>query len=114
MLAAVGLYAVLAFSISQRLHEFGVRRALGAQSADLVRLTLSAGLAPVLAGIAAGTLLALGLGRFIAGLLFGISPRDPLVLSGVCVVVIVTGAVASLLPAWRATRVDPAAVLRSD
>ncbi|HSQ29221.1 MAG TPA: ABC transporter permease [Gemmatimonadaceae bacterium] len=114
VLAAVGLYAVLAFSISQRLHEFGVRRALGAQSTDLVRLTLSAGLAPVLAGIAAGTLLALGLGRFVAGLLFGISPRDPLVLSGVCVVVIVTGALASLLPAWRAARVDPAAVLRSD
>ena len=114
VLAAVGLYAVLAFSISQRLHEFGVRRALGAQSADLVRLTLSAGLAPVLAGIAAGTLLVVGLGRFVAGLLFGISPRDPLVLSGVCVVVIVTGALASLLPAWRAARVDPAAVLRSD
>jgi ABC-type antimicrobial peptide transport system permease subunit len=114
VLAAVGLYGVLAFSISQRMHEFGVRRALGAQSTDLVRLTLSAGLAPVLVGVATGSVVALALGRFVSSLLFDVSPRDPAVLAGVCVVVLVTGALATLLPAMRAMRVDPAAVLRSD
>ena len=114
VLAAVGLYSVLAFTIAQRLHEFGVRRALGAQAEDLVRLTLSVGLAPVIGGIGTGVLLALLGGKYVSSLLFDVAPRDPMVLATVCAVLLATGILASVVPAIRATRVDPAAVLRSD
>jgi putative ABC transport system permease protein len=114
VLAAVGLYSVLAFSIAQRGHEFGVRMALGAQPADIIRLTLSVGLAPVIAGIAAGLVLALLGGKYVSSLLFEVAPRDPTVLGAVCAVLLGTGVLASLIPAIRATRVDPAAVLRWD
>jgi ABC-type antimicrobial peptide transport system permease subunit len=114
VLAAVGLYSVLAFSIAQRMHEFGVRVALGAQAADVIRLTLSAGLTPVFAGIGAGVVLALLGGKYVSSLLFGVAPRDPAVLGTVCAVLLGTGVLASVVPAMRATRVDPAAVLRSD
>ena len=114
VLAALGLYSVLTFTIAQRLHEFGVRLALGAQSSDLVRVSVGAGLAPVVGGIVAGVSLALLGGRFVVGLLFDVSPRDPAILGGVCAILLATGVLASVVPAWRATRVDPAGVLRSD
>ena len=114
VLAAVGLYSVLAFTIAQRLHEFGVRRALGAQAEDLIRLTLSVGLAPVIGGIVSGVVLALLGGKYVSSLLFDVAPRDPMVLGTVCAVLLATGVLASLVPAIRATRVDPAAVLKSD
>jgi ABC-type antimicrobial peptide transport system permease subunit len=114
VLAAVGLYSVLAFSIAQRVHEFGVRMALGAQAGDIIRLTLSVGLAPVIGGIGAGVVLALLGGKYVSSLLFDVAPRDPMVLGTVCAVLLVTGVLASLVPAMRATRVDPAAVLRSE
>ena len=114
VLAAVGLYSVLAFSLAQRAHEFGVRIALGAQASNLLGLSLSKGLAPVVAGIGVGLVLALLSGRLIASLLFKVSPYDPVVLFGVCAILLTTAVAASLLPALRATRIDPNSVLRSD
>jgi len=114
LLAAVGLYSVLAFSLAQRSHEFGVRIALGARSFDLVRLGMSKGLAPIVSGIVTGLILALLSGRFVESLLFHVSPHDPWILGGVCATLLGTAVVASLAPTLRATRVDPAAVLRTD
>jgi predicted permease len=114
ILAAVGLYSVMAFTIAQRRHEFGVRTALGAQAGDLVRLTLTKALSPVVAGIAAGIALGLIAAPFIEPLLFHVSAHDPEVFGGVALLLLVTAMVASLAPARRAAQVDPAAVLRSE
>ena len=114
VLAAVGLFSVVAFTIGQRMHEFGVRSALGAQAADLLRLTVVRGLTPAAIGIVVGVLLSLGGGRFVAALLFETSPRDPVVLGGASAVLFVAAIVASLIPAVRATRVDPTIALRSE
>jgi ABC-type antimicrobial peptide transport system permease subunit len=88
--------------------------ALGAQTADLIRLTFSVGMAPVFAGIGAGLVLALLGGKYVSSLLFDVAPRDPAVLGTVCAVLLATGVLASLVPAIRAARVDPAAALRSE
>jgi predicted permease len=114
VLAAVGLYSVLSFSIAQRRHEIGVRVALGAQSVDIVLLAVVQGLAPIVAGIAFGLALTLVSGKFVESLLFKVSPRDPSVLAGACAVLFGTALLASLVPAFRAVRIDPAAVLRAD
>jgi len=114
VLAAVGLYSVMAFTIAQRRHEFGVRTALGAQAADLVRLTLTKALSPVVAGIAAGVALSVIAGPFVEPLLFHVSARDPEVFVGVALILLVTALIASLAPARRAARVDPATVLRTE
>jgi putative ABC transport system permease protein len=114
VLAAVGLYSVLAFSLAQRTHEFGVRVALGARSSDLVRLAVSKGLVPTVSGIGVGLFLSLLLGRFVESLLFDVSPRDPSILGGVCGVLLGASILASLIPALRAARVHPATVLRTE
>ena len=113
-LAAVGLFSIVAFTIGQRTHELGVRAALGAQSADLVRLTAMHGLSPAITGIATGVGLALLGGKFVGSLLFQVSPRDPVILGGACSLLLVAAAMASLIPAMRATRVDPTIALRAD
>jgi putative ABC transport system permease protein len=113
-LAAIGLFSVVAFTIGQRMHEFGVRSALGAQSADLLRLTVVRGLAPAAIGIVTGVFLALAGGRFVGGLLFQTSPNDPIVLGGASAVLFAAAIVASVIPAVRATKVDPTIALRSD
>lgn len=114
LLAAIGLYSVVAFTVAQRVHEFGVRVALGASARSLLQLTIVRGMAPVIAGIAAGVLTALAASRLLEGLLFEVSPRDPVVLAGGCALLLVVAVVASLIPAFRATRVDPMLALRSD
>ena len=114
ILAAVGLYSVLAFTIAQRQHEFGVRVALGATGRSLVRLNVGRGVAPAVAGIAVGLAIVLIAGRFVQGLLFELSPRNPVILGTVVVLLLATAAIASLIPALRAAKVDPASVLRSD
>ena len=114
LLAAIGLYSVVAFTVAQRLHEFGVRVALGATGANLVRLTIVRGVMPVALGIVFGLAISLALSRLMEGLLFGLSPRDPGVFVGVSVVLFVVAVAASLIPALRATRVDPMLALRSD
>jgi predicted permease len=113
-LAAIGLFSVVAFTISQRMHELGVRAALGARPSNLVRLTVGRGLAPVASGIAIGIGLALLGGRFVDALLFQVSPRDPGVLAGASVSLLVAATLASLIPAARVAKIDPTTALRSD
>jgi ABC-type antimicrobial peptide transport system permease subunit len=111
-LAALGIYGVIAYSVSQRGREMGLRMALGAGSPDLVSLVVGGSLRFVVPGIAAGLLLSAALARFLSGQLFGVSPFDPVVYLGVAVVLGATALAASYLPARRAARVDPIEALR--
>jgi predicted permease len=111
-LAAIGLYAVIAFSVSQRTAELGVRIALGALPANVVALVVAEGARVTLIGVVAGVGLALAGSKSIAPLLFGTSPRDPLVYGSVALVLIAVGVAASMVPAIRASRVDPNTALR--
>jgi ABC-type antimicrobial peptide transport system permease subunit len=114
LVAAVGLYSVIAYNVAQRSHELGVRIALGARSPDVVRLVVSEGLRVSVIGVGIGTIAALGAARYVGPLLFGVSPRDPAVLTGVATILVAVAVLASLLPAWRASRVDPSVALRGD
>jgi putative ABC transport system permease protein len=114
LVAGVGLYSVIAYNVAQRTMELGVRAALGAQSSDVIRLVVGEGLRVSLLGIAIGTIAAFGAARFIGPLLFSVSPKDPLVFGGVAVTLVSVAVIASLAPAWRASRVDPSVALRSD
>jgi predicted permease len=114
VLAAIGLYGVIAFDVAQRTHEMGVRIALGAQVGDVLRLIVGAGLRFAVAGIAIGLGIALATGKFVAPLLFGVSPRDPLILGGVSALLLGVAVAASAIPALRATRVDPNIALRTE
>jgi predicted permease len=114
VLAAVGLYGVLAYDVSQRTHEMGVRVALGARGGDVARLVVGDGLRIVAIGAAAGFTVALLAGRLVAPLLFQTSPREPLVFGVVGLVVLVVAIAATLVPALRAGRVDPVMALRGE
>ncbi len=114
VVAAVGLYSVIAYNVAQRTHELGVRVALGAQSPDVVRLVVGEGLRVSIAGIIIGMVVALAASRYVGPLLFGVSPRDPAVISAVTAALLVVAVAASLVPAWRASRVDPSVALRGD
>ena len=114
VLAAIGLYSVIAFNVSQRRHELGVRVALGATMGDIVRHVMTSGLKLATAGIVLGAGLALLLGRWVEPLLFEESPRDPAVFMLVAGVLLVVAALASFIPASRAARVDPMLALRAD
>jgi len=114
VVAAIGLYSVAAYGVAQRTHELGVRLALGAESRDLVRLVLREGLRLSAVALAVGLAAALVAGRFVAPLLFETSPRDPLILSAVAALLLLTSVAASALPARRAARVDPTRALRDE
>ena len=115
LLAALGLYAVIAFGVRQRELEFGIRRALGAQAGDLLRLVLTRGLSLAVVGVVAGGLTALWAGRFVAPLLFeGRSPRDPLALTAAALVLVTAALAASFLPARRAAQADPRQALQAE
>jgi putative ABC transport system permease protein len=111
-LAMIGVYGVVSYSVSQRTKEVGIRVALGARSRDIVRLVL--GEALVLAGIALGLGLlgSLALSRGLQTLLFEVTPTDPITLGSVCCVILAVSALAAILPARRATRIDPTVALR--
>jgi len=113
LIAAVGLYSIVTFTIAQRRHELGVRIALGASGANLVRLTLVAAMMPAIVGMAAGLAVALLAGRFVAPLLFHVSARDPLVLGSVSALLLATALGAALVPALRVRGIDPMLALRS-
>ncbi|MDF2775042.1 MAG: permease [Geminicoccaceae bacterium] len=114
VLAAVGLYSVIAYGVTQRRHELGVRLALGAARAGIVRLVVMEGLRFALVGIAIGGLVALSAGRWIGPFLFRQSPRDPAVFALVSMVVLAVAVVASCVPALRAAGVDPKTALQTD
>jgi len=115
LLAAVGLYAVIAFGVRQREHEFGIRRALGARASDLLRMVLARGFSLAAAGVVAGALAALWAGRFVEPLLFdGRTPRDPLAFAVAALVLLMIAVMASFLPARRASRADPRQALEAE
>ena len=114
LLAALGLYGVLAFAVAQRTREIGIRVALGAQSRDVMRLVIGRGARLVGAGIVVGLASALALGRFVATLLYGVTPRDLPTLATVTVCLAIVACAAIYLPARRALRVDPVTALRAE
>ena len=113
-LAALGLYGLLAQTVRERVPEIGVRMALGARRADVVRLFLGEGGRLVLAGLAAGALAALTGTRLLRSLLFGVSPEDPATYAVVAILLAAVSLAACAVPAWRAARVDPLRALRSE
>ncbi len=114
LLATLGLYSVIAYSVAQRAQELGVRVALGALAGDVMRLVLRQGLRLAAGGVVLGGAIALWAGKFVKPLLFQVSPRDPMVFALVTVSLLGAALVASLIPALRATRVDPITALRGD
>ncbi|PYQ91975.1 MAG: ABC transporter permease [Acidobacteria bacterium] len=114
VLASVGIYSVLSYIVRGRSHEIGIRTALGAGTADVVRLVVVEGMTPAIVGIAAGAVAALGSARILEKLVFGVSASDPLTLAAVAGALALVALVASLVPAYRASRLDPLNVLRSN
>jgi putative ABC transport system permease protein len=114
VLAAVGLYGVIAYSVTQRTREIGVRIALGADDRSVVRLVVAAGLKLTTIGLVVGVLGALASTRLLAGLLYGVSPADPASFVAIALLVVAIAFVASYMPARRAVRIDPIAALRAE
>ena len=112
LLGAIGLYGVIAYSVSQRTHEIGIRVALGGQREDILRLILRHGTRLALIGVTIGIAAALGLSRFLSSLLYGVKPTDPLTFVAVVVLLAMVSGAACYIPARRATRVDPMVALR--
>lgn len=114
VLALVGIHGVLAQAVAQRRAEIGVRMVLGATDAAVLRMVLWQGMRPVIAGLVVGLAAALALSRLMAGLLFGVTPTDPLTYGGVAGLIALAATLACLLPARRALRVDAMSALRTD
>jgi predicted permease len=114
VVASVGLYGVIAYSVTQRTHEMGVRAALGAKRGDLLRLVVGEGIRITVIGIVLGAAASLALGRFLVSLLFGVSASDPGTFVLVALILLGVAGIASVIPAWRAARADPTSALRAD
>lgn len=114
VLAGIGIYGVLSYLVAQRTQEIGVRMALGARRVDVVRLVLTDGARMMLVGIAIGIVAALSLTRWMASMLFGVTPTDPLTFAAVAVVLFGIGLCACYVPVHRAMRVDPILALRQE
>ena len=113
LLASVGIYAVLSYIVRGRSREIGIRTALGARRGDVLRLVIVEGMSPTLVGIAVGVIVALASARVMKSLVFGVSASDPLTLTGVAATLALVALMASLLPAYRALRLDPVKALRA-
>jgi predicted permease len=111
LLAAVGIYGVLSYTVRRRVREIGIRMALGATNSDVLKLVVTDGMKPILIGIGIGLAAALGL---VASLLLGVHPTDPLTFSAVALILITVGILANILPAYRATRIEPVRTLRDE
>jgi predicted permease len=114
ILALVGIYGVMAYSVSRQTAEIGVRMALGASPGSVLRLILLGGLRPVAVGMAVGLAASLVLSRFIASLLFGVTPRDPITYATVAVLLLATAVIACIVPARQALRIDVVSALRAE
>ena len=112
VLAALGIYSVIAWLVAQRTREIGVRIALGASARDVVAMMSAHGLKPVIAGLAIGAAGALAATRLLQNQLFEVGPRDPATLVGTALMLLIVGGLAAAIPAWRATRIDPSSALR--
>jgi ABC-type antimicrobial peptide transport system permease subunit len=112
LLAIVGIYGAIAYSVAQRIQEVGIRRALGAQRSDILRLMLRQGLGLTLAGVVIGTGGAFALTRVMKAMLFHVSATDPVTFTAIALLFMVVALAASYIPARRATRIDPMAALR--
>ncbi|PYT45546.1 MAG: hypothetical protein DMG47_07995 [Acidobacteria bacterium] len=112
LLAAIGLYGVMSYAVSQSTRELGLRMALGADTSNVLRLVMSRGLALTAGGVLLGAVIALALTRLLGNLLYNVSPRDPLAFGSALAVMTIASLAACFLPAWRATRTDPARTLR--
>ncbi len=113
-MASVGLYGVLSFSVSRRTQEMGIRMALGAGSSQVMKMVLRQGGLQIVFGLLLGLVMAAGVSSAVGALMFEVNPRDPVVFGAVVVVILIVGLAASLVPARRATRVDPMVALRSE
>jgi len=114
LLAAIGLYGVIAYSVARRTREIGIRIALGAHRATVVRMVMRQGLAVALAGLIVGCLLAVATARAIAGVLYGITPADPVSWLVAAATLMAVAAIANVIPAARAARVQPTQALRTE
>jgi ABC-type antimicrobial peptide transport system permease subunit len=114
LLAAVGLYGVLSYLVTQRVSEIGIRMALGAQRGEVLRLVLFDGMRPVLVGLAIGLAGGVGTGLLIKSILYGTQPLDPAVFVGMVCSLLLTVVVASAVPALRACRIEPTQALRTE
>ncbi|HKV27577.1 MAG TPA: FtsX-like permease family protein, partial [Candidatus Acidoferrales bacterium] len=112
LLSAVGIAGVVGYSVVQRTHELGIRMALGARPADVLKLVLGGSMLWTLGGVAAGILGALGLTRLLGSLLYDVRPGDPLILGGAAILLTLVALAACYIPARRAMRVDPMIALR--
>jgi putative ABC transport system permease protein len=114
LLASIGIYGLVSYSVTLRTREIGIRMALGAERAGILRMVLAQGAGLAVVGVAVGLVASLGLTRLIAGLLFGITATDPATLVSISALLVAVAVVASLVPARRATRVDPMIALRAE
>ena len=114
LLASIGIYSVMSYAVSRRTQEIGVRMAVGATPLDVLRMILAQSSRLVLFGLASGLILTLALGRLLSNLLFGVSAFDPVVLTLVCGLLLFVAIAATIVPAWRAARIDPLRALRQD
>jgi predicted permease len=114
ILAALGIYGVMAYSVSQRTHEIGVRVALGAQSSDILRMTVGSGMSLVAYGVGAGLIGSIFLTRFLRSMLFDVTPTDPVTFASISALLAAVALLACYIPARRATQVDPLVALREE
>jgi putative ABC transport system permease protein len=114
VIAVIGVYSVMAYSVTRRTHELGIRIALGAQARDVRRMVVAEGLRMALGGMVAGCAGAIALTRVVSSFLFGITATDPATFISVCILLLAAACLASYVPARRATRVDPLVALRHD
>jgi len=114
VLAAIGIYSVLSYAVRRRVREIGIRMALGATHSDVLKMVVADGMKPILLGVVIGLAAAFALGRVISSLIYGVRATDPLTFAGVALLLIVVGVLATIVPAYRATRVEPVRTLREE